>query len=83
MAESTGRKAPQLYLAAVQAGTYPLVYPEAVHQAMGEEAIGVRMRCPSRKRVQPRNRMRENRTSGTVSGALGDRGSYGERRHYL
>jgi hypothetical protein len=30
--------------------------------------VGVRWDKPTRKRVQPRNRMRENRTSGTVSG---------------
>jgi hypothetical protein len=29
-----------------------------------------------RKRVQPKNRMRENRTSGTVWGAPGNRRSY-------
>ncbi|MGA8240526.1 MAG: hypothetical protein WB818_08130 [Desulfobacterales bacterium] len=31
---------------------------------------------PMRQRVQPRNRMRENRTSGTVWGVLGNRHSY-------
>jgi len=31
---------------------------------------------PTRKRVQPRNRMRENRTAGTVWGVPGDRYPY-------
>ena len=35
--------------------------------------------CLARKRVQPRNRMRENRTSGSVQGAPGNRRSYCER----
>jgi hypothetical protein len=34
----------------------------------------------SRRRVQPRNRMRENRTSGSVRGAPGNRRSYRERQ---
>lgn len=33
----------------------------------------------TRTRVQPKNRMRENRTSGTVPGAPGDWRPYGER----
>jgi hypothetical protein len=32
--------------------------------------------CLARKRVQPRNRMRENCTSGSVRGAPGDRRLY-------
>jgi hypothetical protein len=39
---------------------------------------------PARMRVQPRNRMRENCTSGTVRGALGNRRSYrGGYKHPL
>ena len=32
--------------------------------------------CSTRKRVQPKNRMRENCTSGSVRGAPGNRRSY-------
>jgi hypothetical protein len=37
---------------------------------------------PTRKRVQPRNRIRENR-SGSVRGALGNQPSYRERSSYV
>jgi hypothetical protein len=47
---------------------------------MEETAWGLCMiNCPSRKRVQPRNRMRENCTSGAVRGAPGNGRSYRER----
>jgi len=39
----------------------------------GSEQTGF---CPARMRVQPRNRMRENCTSGTARGAPGNRRSY-------
>jgi hypothetical protein len=43
------------------------------HPPCGPEQTGL---YPARKRVQPRNRMRENCTSGTARGASGNRRSY-------
>ncbi|PIU50655.1 MAG: hypothetical protein COS92_00290 [Desulfobacterales bacterium CG07_land_8_20_14_0_80_52_14] len=47
-----------------------------VRQRKRDVCISVSWDKPMWKRLQPRNRMRENCTSGTVWGVLGNRHSY-------
>ena len=78
MAESARWQAQELYLAGVQSGLGEAQYREAPHHREATSHTGVCMSDSlARKRVQPRNRMRENCTSGTVPGAPGNRRPYG------
>ena len=69
MAKSPGWKAQEFYLAGIQQRHRPVRNSQAkdagCQAATSNVCINGRL---TRKRVQPRNRMRENRTSGSVRG---------------
>ncbi|AGA32808.1 RNA-directed DNA polymerase (Reverse transcriptase) [Thioalkalivibrio nitratireducens DSM 14787] len=78
VAESSRWQAEQLHLGPVQSGAEAVGCRLPPNHGETARACGLYVReRPSRKRVRPRNRMRENRTSGTVPGAPGNRCSYG------
>ena len=79
MAQSPRRQAEELYLGSLQSGVEASRRSNSADYGAAATTPGVCVRhCSARKRVQPRNRMREIRTSGTVRGALGNRRSYRE-----
>ena len=77
--ESAWRKAQQLHAHGVLQGGQTPWSRLPTHHGAETAACGVCItQSLARKRVQPRNRMRENRTSGTVRGAPGNGRSYRE-----